>query len=214
MDNISTGTEQNDWNLRAAHPGEQLEIDELFTSFVLTADRLVKIEVQLGNADNLLHSNGGIVAVTAKVISVDTGDELFMPQVQMNVAAGDTLIRISIPPFWAKLGDTIKVFAKGSNTNDISVGGKVWVYDVAPGDVNIAAAAVVAALMADSSFTVGQSMTFSTLQKLLAAWVAGTWQSKSGSSTIKELLDADDNATVVAEHTLAVNTPFRETSVQ
>jgi len=212
MDNICTGTEQNNWNLRAAHPGEQLEIDSSNDSFVLTANRLIKIEVQLGNAGNLLHASGGILAITVKVLSVDTGDELFLPQVQMNVTAGDTMARISIPPFWAKLGDTIKVFAKGTNANDTSVGGKVWICDVSPSSVSVAAA-IVTALMAHTGFTAGGTMTFETLQKLLAAWVAGTWRDKSGSTTIKELLDADDDS-VVVEQTLASSTPYRESAVQ
>ncbi len=206
MDKIaSTNPEINNWNISSRL---QLEIDEAATSVTLGADRFVKIEVQLGNGANLLHTNGGILAVTVKVTPVDTGDECIMPQVQMNVAAGDRMALISVSPFWAKSGSVIKVFAKSSNSNDTSIGGMVWIYDVAP----IAAAATVAALMADTGFTAGGTMTYETLMKLLAAWVAGTWRNKAGSSTIKELLDADDGS-VVSEITLSTTTPYKQVTI-
>ncbi|HEB26581.1 MAG TPA: hypothetical protein ENI05_02225, partial [Porticoccus sp.] len=125
MDNICTGTEQNGWNVTSFL---QLEIDGANTSFTLTADRLVKIEVQLGNAGNLLHADGGILAVTVKETPVDTGDECVMQQKQLRLTAGDRLALISIDPFWAKSGSVIKVFAISTNAGDISIGGKVWIY--------------------------------------------------------------------------------------
>lgn len=129
MDNICTGTEQTNWNLFAS---EQLEIDGANTGFTLIADRLVKIEVQLGNAANLLHTDGGILAVKVKVTPIDTGDECEKQSISMNLKAGVQLALISIPPFWAKLGTVIKVFAKSTNSGDISVGGMVWIYDIDP----------------------------------------------------------------------------------
>ncbi len=129
MEYICTGTEQTNWDLASS---EQLEIDGANTSFVLTADRLVKIEVQLGNAANLLDAAGGILAITVKVTAVDTADQCIMGQVQMNLAAGDRLARISVPTFWAKLGSTIEVHAKSNNSNDGSVGGMVWIRDANP----------------------------------------------------------------------------------
>jgi len=132
-ENIGTGTEQNDWDLASS---EQLEVDAANTTVTLGADRLVKIEVQLGNAANLLHADGGILAITVKVTPADTGDKCIISQVQMNLVAGDQLALISIPEFWAKSGSVLEVHAKSSNAGDSSVGGKVWIYDVAPADIS------------------------------------------------------------------------------
>ncbi len=209
MAEIASGTEQNDWDLAAS---EQLEVDVANDTFTLTVTGVTKVEVQLGNAANTLHASGGIVAVTIKVTEIDTGDKCLMQQKQVNVVAGTSFVKVSCDPFWAKVGSIIEVHAKSSNANDTSVGGKVWLVDVTPSDST--SEAIIAALMAHTGFTVGGTMSYETLMKLLAAWVAGTWQDKSGSSVIKELLDADDNATVVIEQTLSATTPYRIGDVQ
>ena len=212
MAELVSGTEQNDWNLAAS---EQLEVSTAATTYTLLASTMVQVEVQLGNAANALHASGGIVAVTVKITEVDTGDKCLMQQKQVNVVAGTSFVKISCDPFWAKLGSIIEVHAKSSNAGDSSVGGKAWLIDVSPaGGSGATAAELVTALLAATGFTAGGTMTVETLYKNLAAWVAGTWQNKSGSTTIKELLDADDNATVVAEHTLSASTPYREVDVQ
>ncbi len=133
MEAICTGTEQSNWVLASS---EQLEVDGANLSFTLSSDRLVKIEVQLGSAGNLLHADGGILAVTVKVTQADTGDQCIMPQVQMNLAAGNRLALISVPLFFAKNGTVLEVHAKSTNSGDVSVGGKVWVTDIAPADVS------------------------------------------------------------------------------
>ena len=258
MDNICTGTEQNGWNIISFL---QLEIDGANTSFTLTADRLVKIEVQLGNGANLLHADGGILAIMVKVRPQDTGDECVMPQKQLRLTALDRLALISVDPFWAKSGSVIKVFAKSSNNGDLSVGGMVWIYDVGPasgGDATEAkqdtiitavdaiqdetdklnnmideesagnefttaaltnsaagsAAAVVTALMADTGFTAGGTMTYEELMQLLAGMVAGTWRDKPGDSTKQELLDADDDSTILLEILLATSTPYKQATIK
>lgn len=127
MDNICTGTEQNGLNISSFL---QLPIDGANTSFTLAADRNVKIEVQLGNGANLLNAGGGILVVLVKITPADTGDECVKAQEQLNLTAGDRMAVISVPSFWAKSGTVIKVFAKSTNTNDTSVGGMVWIYDV------------------------------------------------------------------------------------
>ncbi len=208
MDNIGTGTEQNNWNITSRL---QLEVDGANKTVTLAVDSLVKIEVQLGNGANQLHASGGILAVTVMATPVDTGDLCIMGQVPMNVVAGDRMALISIPSFWAKTGSVIRVYAKSSNGGDSSIGGKVWVNNVAPGAASDATA-IVAALMADTGFTAGGTMTYETLMKLLAAWVAGTWRNKAGSSTIKELLDADDGS-VVSEITLSTTTPYKQVTI-
>ena len=216
MDEICTGTEQNDWNLRTSHPGEQLEIDGANTSFTLTADRLVKIEVQLGNAASQLNNTGGILAIIVKVRPQDTGDECVMPQKQLRLTALDRLALISVDPFWAKSGSVIKVFAKSSNAGDTTVGGMVWIYDIAPQPTGSGASAaeMVTALMADTGFTAGGTMTYEELMKLLAGMVAGTWRDKPGDSTKQELLDADDDSTILLEILLATSTPYKQVTIK
>ena len=201
---LVSGTEQNDWDLAAS---EQLEVNVAAVNYTLVAATLVQIEVQLGNAANLLHASGGILAITVKVTSVDTGDQLIMPQKQMNLAAGDRMARISLDPFWVKASDIIEVHAKSSNAGDDSVGGKVWVVDITPGEAS--AGAIVAALMADTSFTAGGTLTYSLLCRLLAGLVGGTWRDKPTDSTKQELLDIDDNATILLEQTLSASTPYK-----
>ena len=79
---------------------------------------------------------------------------------------------------------------------------------------SLTATQVVTALMADTGITEGGTMTFEKLMKILAAWIAGNWRSKSGSTTVKELLDADDGATVILEMTPKVTTPYRTITVK
>ncbi len=257
MAEIASGTEQNDWDLASS---EQLEIDGANTSFTLTATGSTQIMVQLGNAANLLHTSGGILAVTIKVTNIDTGDKCVMGQKQMNLVAGDRLALIACNLFWAESGSAIEVHAKSSNANDASVGGKVWLVDVTPasgGDATEAkqdtiitatsaiqdetdklnnmidedsagneftvtaltnsaagsAAAVVSALMADTGFTAGGTMTYEELLKLLAGMVAGTWRDKPGDSTKQELLDADDDSTILLEILLATSTPYKQVTI-
>ncbi len=254
MAEIASGTEQNDWNLAAS---EQLEVDGVNTSFILTATGTTRIMVQLGNAGNLLHTSGGILAVTIKVTNIDTGDKCVMGQKQMNLKAGDRLALIACDLFWAESGSAIEVHAKSSNANDSSVGGKVWLVDVTPasgGDATEAkqdtiitattaiqdetdklnnmidedsagneftvtaltnsAAVVVAALMADTGFTAGGTMTYEELLQLLAGMVAGTWRDKPADSTKQELLDADDDSTVLLEIDLATTTPYKQATIK
>ncbi len=210
MAEIASGTEQNDWDLDSS---EQLEVDGANTSFTLTATGSTQIMVQLGNAGNLLHTSGGILAITIKVTNIDTGDKCVMGQKQMNLKAGDQLALIACDPFWAEVGSTIEVHAKSSNGNDTSVGGKVWLVDVTP-SATVAAAAVVAALMADTGFTAGGTMTYEELLQLLAGMVAGTWRDKPTDSTKQELLDADDDSTILLEIDLATTTPYKQVTIK
>ena len=70
------------------------------------------------------------------------------------------------------------------------------------------------AMKAITGITEGGTMTWQTLMKINAAWVAGNWQLKSGETAVYELLDADDGATVIMEMTLSQTTPHRTISVQ
>ncbi len=211
MAEIASGIEQTDWNIFAGD-GEQLEINVTATTFTLTATGMTRAVIQLGNAGNTLHASGGIVAVTIKVTPIDTGDKCFIQQKQMNVVAGTDFVLVVSDEFWAEAGSIIEVHAKGTNSNDTSIGGKAWLVDVTSGGTTIAVD-IVAALMADTGFTVGGSMTYEELMKLLAAWIAGNWRDKSGDADTKQLLDADDAATVVLEMSLLETTPQRTITI-
>ena len=129
MVNITTGTEQSDWDLASS---EQLEIDAANTTYTLTADRNLQIVVQLGNAAALLANAGAILGITVKVTPADTGDKCVMQQKQMNLPSGEALALISMDPFWAESGSIIEVHAKSTAAADSAVGGIVWLNDITP----------------------------------------------------------------------------------
>ena len=49
---------------------------------------------------------------------------------------------------------------------------------------------------------------------ILKAWCAGIWRTKSGETSIYELLDADDGTTVILEMELSETTPQRSITVK
>ena len=104
----------------------------------------------------------------------------------------------------------------GANPTDIvdtPIGQGVIYWD-GTAEVTIVAADFQASLLAIIGVTVGGTMTLETLLKIQAAWIAGNWKDKSGSSTVKELLDADDGSTVLLEMTLSETTPQRTITVK
>lgn len=52
------------------------------------------------------------------------------------------------------------------------------------------------------------------LDRILKAWCAGNWRTKSGETDVYECLDADDGVTVVMEMTLSQTTPQRQITVK
>ncbi len=76
---------------------------------------------------------------------------------------------------------------------------------------NVTAGEVVTALLASTGVTVGGTWTFATLLKVLAAWAAGNARSKS--ATVDEILDPDNETTVIAEVTLSKTTPFKTVEI-
>lgn len=52
------------------------------------------------------------------------------------------------------------------------------------------------------------------LDRILKAWCAGNWRLKSGTTRTGELLDADDDTTVILEMKLSETTPFRTITVK
>ncbi len=200
MDTICTGTEQSDWDLAAS---EQLEIDAANTSFALVADRLVKIEVQLGSAGNLLAAAGTLLAVIVKV-TPDTGDKCVFQQKQMNLPAGETLAFISFEPFWAANGTVIEVHAKSTAAADSSVGGKVWVRDVAPADISGVAVPGDEMALEDDAITSAKFDESSAYPVTLAmkeagaSIVRGTIDDTVGPTTTE--FEADDITEATADH--------------
>lgn len=76
------------------------------------------------------------------------------------------------------------------------------------------AAELATAMKAITGLTEGGTWTWQKISKIVSAWIAGNWRDKSGSTTIKELLDAEDGATVILEMTLSTSTPYRQITVK
>jgi len=118
-------------------------------------------------------------------------------------------------------GDSIRITFKNQkitvSANDFEITGTDgWMFQtyIREASGGATAAAVVTALMADTGFTAGGTMTFEKYLKIAAAWNAGNWRQKSGSTTIRELLDADDKMTVILEMVISETTPFTEITVK
>jgi len=72
----------------------------------------------------------------------------------------------------------------------------------------------VTALMGDTGITAGGSYTFEDFIKSLGAYSLGTWRDKDGSPGTIELLDWEDDTTVIIEMTSGSSTPYKETTKQ
>lgn len=83
----------------------------------------------------------------------------------------------------------------------------------AVGGSTLTAQEVVDALMADTGFTAGGTLTYADMLKVLAAWAAGNWRLKSGETTVYEILDIDDGTTVIMEFDLDQTTPFKQVTL-
>jgi hypothetical protein len=68
----------------------------------------------------------------------------------------------------------------------------------------------------DLHITVGDDVLakIENLDRILKAWAVGDWRQKSGSTTIYELMDADDGVTVIAEIVPSRTTPFRTITIK
>jgi hypothetical protein len=71
------------------------------------------------------------------------------------------------------------------------------------------AAENVAALMADTGFTEGGTWTFEQLLRFAAAWMLGDWYDKVGSTTTQQILDPDDDSTVILEIVPSDTSPYK-----
>ena len=75
------------------------------------------------------------------------------------------------------------------------------------------AQAVVDALMADTGITAGGTWTYEDWCKVVGAYLIGTWRDKSGEGTsVQEILDAEDDVTVILELSAGETSPYKTTS--
>jgi len=71
---------------------------------------------------------------------------------------------------------------------------------------------IVIAIKTMTGFTAGGTWTYQELIKAIAAYLLGTWQDKSGDPTTQEILDAEDDATVILEILAATTSPYKATT--
>lgn len=69
---------------------------------------------------------------------------------------------------------------------------------------------VVAALMADTGITAGGTYTYEDFCKAIGAYILGDWQDKGGDSSVQEILDWEDDTTVILEHTASESSPYKQ----
>jgi len=62
--------------------------------------------------------------------------------------------------------------------------------------------------------TKGGSWTFAKLQKILAAWSMGKWQTKTGFPGTYQIIDPDDGQTVIAEITPNITSPQKVVEIK
>jgi len=75
------------------------------------------------------------------------------------------------------------------------------------------APAVATALMAKTGVTAGGTYTVNDLMKALGAFILGTWQDKAGEGgAVQELLDWEDDVTVILELTSSGTSPYKTTT--
>jgi len=73
---------------------------------------------------------------------------------------------------------------------------------------------IAAAIKAMTGFTAGGTWTYQEVIKLITAYILGTWRDKSGDPTTQEILDAEDDATVILEIVAATTSPYKATTKQ
>lgn len=72
---------------------------------------------------------------------------------------------------------------------------------------------ITTAILAMTGITVDGTWSFAKLMKVIAAFEAGIWRDKSGTPGVQEVLDPDDESTVVLEVTPKKTTPYRTVTV-
>jgi hypothetical protein len=68
-------------------------------------------------------------------------------------------------------------------------------------------------IFAAVGLTAGGTWTFAKILKVLIAWNAGKWQSKVGVTGVYQILDPEDNTTVILEVTPSLTSPQKVTVI-
>ena len=71
---------------------------------------------------------------------------------------------------------------------------------------------IVAAIKAMTGFTRNGTWTYREVIEAIAAFLLGDWQDKSGDPTTQEILDAEDDATVILEILSSTTSPYKATT--
>ncbi len=116
---------------------------------------------------------------------------------------------LSLPTAVWELGTRYHLYAQESGDLHIPFG-----EDVLCEIARVSAIEFVSALMVDTGITEGGVWTVEKLLKVLAAWAAGNWRLKTGTSYTYELLDAEDASTVILEQTLSNTTPYKTVTIK
>lgn len=164
------------------------------------------------------HVEGG-ADVTGAAYGIKTGSALAAAAVN-NCAFSTIAANASTGPYdlYAASG---KIVACGCNYDPAKVSGSVKVLDSllqvdASGKVTLTAASaqsIVDTLMADTGITAGGTYTFEDLCKAIGAFLLGTWRDKSGTGgATQELLDWEDDTTVIVELSASDTSPYKTTS--
>jgi hypothetical protein len=113
---------------------------------------------------------------------------------------------------------------KGSSQWQLSIVAAAWtagvkysLYAKESGNLNIPYSDIVADqadILLLTGATAGGTWTLAKALKVITARLAGKIRLKSGSTTILEVLDADDETTVIDEVTLSPTTPFRQDNIK
>jgi len=144
--------------------------------------------------------------LTANIYKADgTNRDLLVSMPETNVGVSGVYIGSST---LVEAGDLVLI-----DDGIDKIGFAVYQPDVTIAGGSITAAEIVDALMADTRFTAGGAMTYEVLLKILAAWSAGKWQLKTGTTDTYQLLDASDGTTVVMEIVLSQTSPYKTVTI-
>jgi hypothetical protein len=78
--------------------------------------------------------------------------------------------------------------------------------------LSVTNAGFVTALMADTGITAGGTYTLEQYLKCMGAYLLGTWKDKTGDPDIQEILDWEDDTTVILEVEASTSSPYKTTT--
>lgn len=166
---------------------------------------LVEFYVQDGGTPNLTNDgfietkvvryeggSGSIIELLLNSIKAQTDNLPADPASETNVDANETKIDTVIANQTTINSNVLQVISDIDDLNNLST----------------------ADILGITGITAGGSWTLQKALKVLNAWCAGLWRAKTGSSTIKELLDPDDGTTVILETVFSSTSPYVNVTVK